>query len=186
MGVPPHRGAGSGESGSAAVEFGIVAPFMLLVLVAATDLSGMLYTGFRLDATVSAAAQFAIVNPDKVNSTSGRDLADKLSKILTNGTDASALTARVTVNNGPIVSSSNGTVSSSGSDAQADSCYCPSRGSDGITWGASVSCGASCSGGTPAGKYVVLTVTKPYVSLFSSWGLVPRDGIAARAVVQVQ
>ncbi|HEY5411889.1 MAG TPA: TadE/TadG family type IV pilus assembly protein [Caulobacteraceae bacterium] len=173
--------------GVAAVEFALISPTVILILVALIDLGGMLYTRFQLDASLSAAANYAMVNATSANSTSGAGLASTLAGLISSGQSSNWANSSVTVNAGPQAGSAGGTVSTSGSASSADSCYCPTGTAASVTWGGSQTCGATCTGGGYAGKFVLLSASRSYTPIFSGYGLVSQAGtMTADSLVQVQ
>jgi Flp pilus assembly protein TadG len=176
------------RSGVAAVEFALIAPTVMLVLVGLVDLGGILYTRFQLDASLSAGANYAIVNAASVNSTSGASLAGALSGVVSSGQSSNWATSSITVNNGPTSSSSGGTVTTGGTASNADSCYCPTgTAASTVTWGTAQTCGATCTGGGYAGKFVLLQASVNYSPVFSGYGMVSQAGtISSSTLVQVQ
>ena len=97
------------RSGVAAVEFALISPTIILVLVGLIDLGGMLYTRFQLDASLGAGANYAMVNANSVNSTSGASLAGTLAGLVSSGQSSNWAASSVTVNSGPTAGSSGGT-----------------------------------------------------------------------------
>ncbi len=176
------------RSGVAAVEFALISPTIILVLVGLIDLGGMLYTRFQLDASLAAAANYAMVNGSSVNSTSGAALASTLAGLVSSGQSSNWADSSVTLDNGPTASSSGGSVSTGGTASNADACYCPTgSASTGVTWGATQTCGATCTGGGYAGKFVLLSASRNYSPIFTGYGLVSQAGtITATSLVQVQ
>ncbi len=176
------------RSGVAAVEFALIAPTLILVLVGLIDLGGMLYTRFQLDASLSAGANYAMVNGSSVNSTSSASLANTLAGLVASGQASNWANSSITVNAGPTASSSGGTLTTGGAASSADSCYCPTgTASSSVSWGAAQTCGATCTGGGYAGKFVLLSASKTYTPIFSGYGLVSQSGtITTSSLVQVQ
>ena len=175
------------RSGVAAVEFALISPTIILILVGLIDLGGMLYTRFQLDSSLSAAANYAMVNATSVNSTSGAALASTLAGLVSSGQSSNWADSSVTVNAGPQAGSSGGTVSTSGTASSADSCYCPTGTSNSVTWGSSQTCGVTCAAGGYAGKFVLLSASKAYTPIFSGYGLVSAAGtMTTNSLVQVQ
>jgi Flp pilus assembly protein TadG len=177
------------RSGVAAVEFALIAPTLILVLVGLIDLGGMLYTRFQLDASLSAGANYAIVNGTSVDSTSSASLASTLAALVSTGNWTNWATSSVTVNNGPTATSTGGgAVTTGGSASSADSCYCPTgTASSSVSWGGAQTCGVTCTGGGYAGKFVLLSVSRSYTPIFSGYGIVSRSGeITTSSLVQVQ
>lgn len=176
------------RSGVAAVEFALIAPTLILVLVGLIDLGGMIYTRFQLDAALNAGANYAMVNAASVNSTSGAGLASTLAGLVSSGQTTNGNNSSITVNSGPTASSSGGTVTTGGTASAADSCYCPTgAASSSVTWGTAQTCGATCTGGGYAGKFVLLSASVNYSPIFSGYGIVSASGtITSSSLVQVQ
>jgi Flp pilus assembly protein TadG len=172
----------SSTSGVAGLEFALVSPILALILVATIDFGLVLYNRFNMGSAVSAAGNYAIVNAASVSSTSGASLASQMAKIVANSHTANWADASIIVNNGPSASLNDGALSTGGTPANADSCYCPTRSGTGLTWGSAMTCGAACSAGGIAGKFVTITASMPYAPIFSSYGLI-RDGVLRTSTV---
>jgi Flp pilus assembly protein TadG len=184
----PRRicGIAGDRRGIAAVEFALLTPVFCLLLAGVIDLGGALYTKFKLDAAVTAGANYAQINASSVNSSNGQTLANNIATIVETSQGSGWADDGVTVNNGPTTAVTSGTATPSGTAANADACYCPSGTVGSFTWGSSATCGSSCAGGGYAGKFVTITATKTYTPIFSSYGIVQNDTITATAAVQVQ
>jgi Flp pilus assembly protein TadG len=167
--------------GIAAVEFAIIVPIMMLIMVALIDFGLVLYVRFGLNETVSAAANYAIVGASKVSSSQGATLASDLVAIMPSNVNVTAV-----VNNGPTATRTNGTVVASGTASNADSCYCPSVSGSTVTWGSAVTCGSTCGTGGLGGKFVALTASTSHSPLFGSYGLVQNGTVSTFSIVQVQ
>ena len=176
------------RSGVAAVEFALISPTVILILVGLIDLGGLLYTRFQLNASLSAAANYAMVNGSNVSSTNGPSLASTLAGLISSGQSSNWADSSVTVNNGPTASSSGGTVGSGGTGSNADSCYCPTgAASSSVTWGSSQTCGTTCGGGGYAGKFVLLSASRAYSPIFTGYGMLSQSGtMTVSSLVQVQ
>jgi len=91
------------DEGLAAIEFALVVPVFLLILVGAVDLGGMLYTSYQLETAVAAGAEYAALNGSNVNSTSGATLASSIAGVVENANGATWANDSVVVNDGPSV-----------------------------------------------------------------------------------
>ena len=175
------------DRGVAAVEFAFVTPIFCLLLVGAIDLGGALFVRFKLDTAVTAGANFAQVNATNVSSTNGQALANNIATIVETSQGSSWANDVIVVNDGPSTTVSGGTSTTSGTAANADSCYCPSGTADSFTWGSAATCGSSCGANAGyAGKFVTITATRTYTPIFSSYGIVANNTITTSSVVQVQ
>jgi Flp pilus assembly protein TadG len=178
-------------SGASAVEFALLSPLFGLLLAGTIDLSGVLYTKFRLDDSVAAGANYALINAANVNSGSGASVASTIGSIVSSGVAGNWANTTVIVNNGPTTAiagagTANISSSSSGTASNADSCYCPTLGSYGIAWGSAVACGSNCPTTSYAGKFVLISASRTYKPFFSNYGIVKNDTITTSAAVQVQ
>ncbi len=184
-GAPRWLRALANDDGIAAVEFALLMPIFGLIFAGIADFGGVLLTRFRLDAAVSAGANYAMVNAASVSSQSGATLANSISTVVANNAGSTWADDAIVVNNGPSQSITGGTSSSGGTAANADSCYCPTV-SPNFAWGAAVTCASPCSGGGIAGKFVTITATRTYAPLFSGYGLVTNNTISVTTAVQSQ
>lgn len=146
----------------------------------------MLYGQFRLNEAVSAAADYALINRTAVNSSNASDLAAKLAAIGGGSSGSDTITSTAVVNSGPTSVLADGKIVSSGSASAADSCYCPRRTSGGPDWGGSVDCGDDCPDGGSAGKFVWLSVTQPYKSIFGTYSIISNGQMTASTLAKVE
>ena len=172
------------EGGASAVEFALVAPIYMLLFVAVVDLSMAMYSKFSLNGSVSAAANYTILNASQVGSTSGATLAQNLALIVADAHASNWANATITVNDGPVATLSGGVVTTSGTASSANSCYCPTGSGSNITWGSAMTCGATCTGGGVAGKFVSIVATNQYTSLFGATGIIPSQTFTTSTVVE--
>ena len=172
--------------GVSAVEFALIAPIFGLMLAAAADFGGVLYVKFGLENSVSAAANYALLNAPNVGSSNGATLAQNLATIIASERGSNWANGTVVVNNGPSATISSGAVTSGGSLSGADSCYCPTKSGSSLNWGVPVACGSTCASGALAGKFVSIVATKTYTPMFSSYGIVKNNMISSSAVAETQ
>lgn len=172
----------SAESGASAVEFALLVPIMLLLLGVMLDFGFNLVMRFSVTQSVSSSSNYAVVNGTSVSSSSGATLAQSLATLV-----PTAIDVAITVNNGPALTRTSGTVSTSGTASNADICYCPSLSGGAVTWGSSVSCGSACpTGGGFSGKYVAITGKQMYTPMFGVLGISRSGWISSSALVQAQ
>ena len=175
------------RGGAAAIEFAITVPVILLIMVGVTDLGGMLYMHYQLETAVAAGAQYAAINTSSVNSTSGGALASSIATVIANANGNGWANDAVVVNNGPAVTMTSGTATTSGTASNADSCYCPSGSPPNWTWGSAATCGSTCSdGSTAAGKYVTITASATYTPLLTAFNLINTSTLTQSVVVEAQ
>jgi Flp pilus assembly protein TadG len=184
----PHlaRLAARCREGIAAVEFAILVPIYLIILVGMVDLAGMLFTSYQLESAVAAAAQYAAVNSANVSGTNGSTLASAIASIVESANGSTSASGAVVVNNGPTVTLTGGSAASGGTAGNANSCYCPSGVPPSWTWGSAVVCGSTCAGGSLAGKFVAITASVPYTPLLTTFGLIKNGSLTQSALVQAQ
>jgi len=183
-----RRGLAGDERGMALVEFALLAPVFCLLLAGVIDLGGVLFTKFKLDAAVSAGANYAQLNAANVSSTGGASLASDIATLVETSQGSGWADDGVVVNDGPSTNVASGAPTSGGTASNADLCYCPTGTAGAFSWGASNVCGAACPGTNTgyAGKFVTISATKTYTPLFSGYGIVQNGAVTASAVVQVQ
>lgn len=174
------------RSGAAALEFALCAPVLCLIMAGAVDLGLVLYAKFKLDAAVSAASNYAMLNSANVNSTSGANLANTLGTIVSTSQGGVSPDAAIVVNAGPSDTVSGGVSTAGGTASKADSCYCPTGSASQMTWGSALTCGTSCPSGGYAGKFVTIVASRSYKPIFSSYGIVQNGTISVGATAQVQ
>lgn len=174
------------ERGASAVEFALLLPVFALLLVGVIDYGGVLYKKFRLNSAVSAGANFALVNATSVSSSGGATLASSIASIMGISNTADTTQGTIVVNNGPTATFSSGSTVASGTAANADSCYCPTLSGSALSWGSAQTCGASCTGGGFAGKFVTIVARQNYTPSFSNYGLVQNGLISSSVVVQTK
>jgi len=157
--------------GTAAIELALISPMLLILLAGIIDFGRVYREEIELSAAVAAAAQYALVNAASINSTNAASLATTLTGIVANTNGPSWASASVTVNNGP---------------ANANNCWCPTGASTTWGWGSAATCGSTCAGGTLAGKFVMITGTRSFSAIFTSYGLIGNTTLNQSAIVQAQ
>jgi Flp pilus assembly protein TadG len=172
--------------GAAALEFGLLVPIFMIILAGGVDLGNAVLGGMLTNAAVSAGSNFAMVNATNVSSTAGATLASNIATIVANSNGTGWANSSVTVNNGPTASMTSGVLSTGGTPANADSCYCPTGTATSPTWGTAVACGNSCVGGGLAGKFVVVSATYSYTPLIKGYSFAPSGNITAAMIAQTQ
>ncbi|HZL00180.1 MAG TPA: TadE/TadG family type IV pilus assembly protein [Caulobacteraceae bacterium] len=171
------------ERGMAAVEFAILAPVFAVIFAGSADFGGVLYTQFRLNAAVSAGANYALVNAASVSSTSGASLASNVAQVVESNAGSDWADDGIVVNNGPTNNVTSGSSTAGGTASSADSCYCPTL-APAFSWGGAATCGSACSGGGVAGKFVTITASKTYTPIFSSYNIVKNGAVTVTTAVE--
>jgi Flp pilus assembly protein TadG len=174
------------DEGLAAIEFAMIVPVYLMILIGAIDMGGMLYSSYRLETAVAAGSEYAALNSASVNGTNGASLATSIAGVVENANGSAWANDTVVVNDGPAVTVTGGSSSSSGTAANANNCYCPTGSPPNVTWGSAATCGSSCAGGGEAGKFVTITANVAYTPLFSTYGMIPNETLTQNATVEIQ
>lgn len=172
------------ETGSPAVEFALIAPVFLLILTATFDVGAMIHKKFNLDADVSSAASYGQNLGASVADSSAVAFASTLASIAANGHNS--VTTKVVLNNavtGTFAAGAASTIDTSGTMAQ---CYCPTSVNRALQWGVAKTCGAACSDGAVAGRFIDIQASTPYVSLFGGLGIAPDRKVSVNAVVRLE
>ena len=129
----------------------------------------LLYTDFQLDTAVNAGGQYAVNNAAMVGSNPST-LNTEISNIVNNLNGTGWATSTVNVNN------SNDTTG----------CYCPSGSPGSWSWGTTVTCGSSCTGGGIGGQFVTITANRSVSLLFPTFGFVQNGTISRSVLVETQ
>ena len=176
------------DSGLAAIEFAMLAPVFLVLLVGLVDLGGLVYTSNRLDTAVAAGAQYAANNAASVNSTNGATLAKSVATVVESEVNSAWANDTIDVNNGPTEIAKNGTLTAGGisSGSSANNCWCPTGSPPNWSWGSSATCGSSCPSGGVAGKFVSITASVTYTPLLAAFGFIKNNTLTQNAMIQVQ
>lgn len=150
------------QCGSIAVEFALVAPVLMVVLAGVIDIGSAAYVRHSLDTRVTAAAEYALMEPELKDQVDADDLAERLVALVR--PDASE-TVEVVVNS---------------------ACHCPTRSNGQIDLGMSLSCGTSCgASGETAGQFVQISATARHVSIFPGYAFSDGDTVGASAVLRL-
>jgi Flp pilus assembly protein TadG len=178
---------GRDSSGVAALEFAFLSMVFLTILAGTVDVGLLIYTEEKVDAAVVAGAQYAVVNAANVSSANGATLATTIASVVANVNGSNWAASGVCVNNGPTATANSGTAPTcSGTASNADDFYCPTGTPGSWSWGSSVAQGSSCSGGGMGGKFVTITASVNFTSLFPSFGLVQNGAISRSVLVETE
>jgi len=138
---------GGGRAGVAAVEFGLLAPFLFALCAGLADFGFAFHNQLQLSSTLAAAAQYAFTQGQ---SESGSTLTSDVAGFVNNVSPIKLSSATASYNHG----------------LSASSCYCVD-GSPPVYTGP-VTCGAACTdgSGSTAGKYVSISGSFSYTPIF--------------------
>ncbi len=156
------------RAGMSTVEFALVAPVFVLLIAGTVDFGFALHKRFEIGSALSAGANYALLRAEDVNAENAATLAGQIAAVVAGNAGSGEITVTVNVNNSRSVTIAGGEANVGEGDASADVCYCPVRNSDGVFWGASVSCGGTCPAGGTAGKFVAIEIAKAHDPLFSA------------------
>ncbi|WP_438363003.1 TadE/TadG family type IV pilus assembly protein [Nioella halotolerans] len=171
------------DSGSVAVEFALVAPVLVLILAGVVDIGSATYARLSLDARVTAAAEYAMLQPAPGDQDSADDLAARLAGLLQGeATD----TGEVVVNNAAGASWTGTGVTASPRSGEATMCYCPTLEQGDIVWGPPAECATPCTDGGTAGQFVQLSATTRHVTIFPGYAFIDGDSVSTRTVLRLQ
>lgn len=160
------------NDGVAAIEFAIHALVFLTIVAATVDIGLLIFTGSQLDAAVSAGAEYAVNEATALtNGTiTPSTLNTNISNIVNNAIGISWATSTVNVNN----------------SNDSSHCYCPTGTPGNWTWGSTVTCGSSCTGGGVGGQFVTITATRAGITtLFPTFGFIG-NSLTRNALVETQ
>lgn len=176
------------NAGMAAIEFAVIVPVFLVLLMGGVDMGQMLFAYYKLDQAVASGSQYAVLNAGEVNSTSGATLATNIATVVESANGSAWANDTVVVNNGPSATATNGGITMGGTASNADSCYCPSGSPGSWSFGNAKNCNASCDGGGNAttGKYVTITATYAYSPMIKIFSFLNNTTLSQSAMVQTQ
>jgi Flp pilus assembly protein TadG len=159
------------NAGVAAIEFAITGMVFLMIVAATVDIGLLLFTQSELDAAVSAGAEYA-ANSAAVVASNPSGLSTSISHIVNNVNGSAWATSTVNVNNGN----------------DSTHCYCPTGTPGNWTWGSTVTCGSTCTGGGVGGQFVTITASSSssFSPLFPGFGFVASGAISRSALVETQ
>lgn len=180
------------RDGTAAVELALISPLLMLMLAGLVDFGRVYHDKIELASVVAAAGQYALLNASSVTSGNGATMAASLSGIVantntnTNDDGSPWAGASVTVNAGPTSTVASATKTSGGTAANANSCWCPTGGTDNWNWGSAATCGTACASGTRAGKFVTISGSRAFSAIFGNYGLISNTTLRQSTIVQTQ
>ncbi len=168
--------------GIAALEFGLLTPLFMMLLAAVVDFANAYTAKSLLDATVASTANYVLLNTGALDATT---LGTNAAKLVGNSNSNDHwFNGTVVVNNGVTVTVTSGATSATGN--ANTSCYCPTGATTALTWGAAVTCGSTCAGGSLAGTFVQITATYVYVPIFAGYTFLPNGTMTSSTIVQTQ
>jgi Flp pilus assembly protein TadG len=176
------------REGTAAVELALISPLLMLLLAGIIDFGRAFREEIELASAVAAASQYALLNVATINSAGAAGLATALTGIVANTNGPGWAGASVTVNDGATNAIAAGVTTTSGTAANANSCWCPTGVGVAWSWGSPVGCGSTCvgGGGTLAGKYVTIAGTRSFTAIFTGYGVIGDIKLHQNSVVQAQ
>lgn len=126
------------ESGLAAVEFAILAPVIILILLAIVEIGSVIFSRIATNSAIAAATNAIILSdPSNLSIAPTAQLSQQIRQ------SPFVSTATVNINQAFIAETSDSTLTSGNSDMTL--CYCPIFQNGSFTWGSSVTCGANCA-----------------------------------------
>ena len=150
------------QTGTAAVEFAILAPMFLIILAGIVNIGLALNWKIAAEARVSALSNFAIVsNLDFTDEQSALDFLDQAKSLFSQSpiqpysSEHENLT--INVNNSIELKIAGGQASTNNSGSTLDECYCPTYSSSIVIWGNQFDCTEACPNGHTAAHYIEIT-----------------------------
>lgn len=172
--------------GMASVEFVIVAPLMIAMLLATVDFGNMLYTRARLGAAVAAGAGYGIARVRDISTATATEVARSTATLVADTTAVNYAEATVTVNNGPVgtkIGTSAATATTTTAATTNGLCYCPISATN---LGTAQACKTSCANGGVAGRFVLISARRSFTPTFNTFGLTNNGFITVATLVQVE
>ncbi|CAM5318995.1 hypothetical protein ATER59S_00992 [Aquamicrobium terrae] len=174
------------EDGVALVEFTLVLPILVLLLAMAVDFGAVIHTRFRLNAAVSAGANYAFIHGEEAAGSGASALARDIVALVADNQGPGWAESESLVNDGPhAVRNAQGTIETGNADHVRD-CYCLTGSASSPVWGGAVTCGDQCPSGGYAGRFVLIEARHAYSPVFSNYGMVSDGHLTVQAIVQIQ
>lgn len=173
--------AARSETGSAAVEFALIAPVLVLLLAVTFEIALMVRARFTLISVISAASNHTLAIAGAGDGASAHDMASKVVSLLAGG----GRDATVNVNNAVSAQLSGGSITITQHGGSILDCYCLSRSEPGLVWGGATQCGAACADGNIAGAFVEISAQTPFTPIFGAIGLFSPDAHRDFSVVRL-
>lgn len=170
------------QSGSAGVEFALIAPVFVLLLAAIFEIGLVMRAQFGLISSVSAAANHTLALGDTIDGGSAQNVAATIAALAA-GADRSAT---VNLNNAVTAHSDHGNIAFQDSGGDVTACYCASRLEGAFSWGSVASCGAPCNDGSVAGRFVEISAQVPFNPMLGFYGAIVDHTLQNAAVVRLQ
>jgi Flp pilus assembly pilin Flp len=159
------------EDGVSAIEFAILAPIFVLILIAIIEFGSAILIRLELNSRISSIANFLTISGLNISNETAFENA--LIGLLDRNTAPFIREINLDVNNSVLVQSVAGAVNISGTGESISSCYCPSINDSGFTWGSGTPCNSQCSSGALSGRYIRVSMDGRQFSLFGRF--LPQD-----------
>lgn len=173
------------QLGASAVEFALLTPIILLILAAVMDLGLWINARTKLESALSSASTHVMASGQQANTDALGELTQTAVGILVQQVGEKA-TISATIDDAVRVSYAAGGYSTSGTESDLGRCFCPALQSEGFDWGPAQACGTPCpSSDAFSGRYMSLSVSAPYTSIFGS-NVVKIDRVTTGALVNYQ
>lgn len=174
------------ENGTALVEFTLVLPILVLLLAMAIDFGAVLHTRFRLNASVSAGANYALVHGGEATPSGAPALARSIAALVADSQGPDWANASTLINDGPSAKRDAHGMSEEGNADYVNDCYCLTGNPETPVWGSAVSCWEECPSGGYAGRFVLIEAHHGYTPVFSNYGVVSDGRLSVQAIVRIQ
>jgi len=140
------------ERGVAAVEFALLAPILILILIATIELASVISSRMAINSSISSVTNSALLSGNTLHDESAiLNYAQQIKK--------QRFAAEVSINfNQAYFSTINDAGTSSNEGASSELCYCPNRLVNQIDWGGEVECNFECADKTRAGRFMSIHV----------------------------
>lgn len=171
------------QGGSIAVEFALTAPILLFILAGVIDIGSATFAKLSLDARVTAAAEYAMLQTAPGDKDSAEEMARRLVGLLQGGASD---TAEVIVNNASGAQWTGAAVTDSSRPGDAGQCYCPAFAQGDLAWGGAVGCGTTCASGGSAGRFVQISATTRHATIFPAYAFIDGDVVRTMSVSRLQ
>lgn len=158
------------EDGVSAIEFAILTPIFILVLIAIVEFGSAILIRIEINSRISSISNYFTISGQRTYP------EDLISELLNAHGGAAIQNISLNINNSIFSELGNGGFQYNSTSTPPSNCYCPSGAQDNITWGSPVSCGNTCPSGSRAGRYVLVSMEGRQPLLFGRF--IPENSVA--------
>lgn len=163
------------EDGVSAIEFAILTPLFILVLIAIIEIGSAIFVRIDINSRIASLSNYFTI------SYSPETTESELTYILNAHYGAGIRSIGLNINYSISAMLDGDGFQSSSTETPLSNCYCPSGAGSSVIWGAHTDCGTVCPNGSRAGRYVLISIEGRQIFLFGRF--LPANSLAVSNVV---